>query len=137
MRISFVIVGNQENPNGNPIPYHRATQGSRWNHASQRYEAWKAHVQLALMGAVKRGRSEMEKTIYRRICSGSKPIIKTDQKQRTDIFIYWANHAHADPDNILKGINDALYESDKFVSCSADFVQSSDGRGRVTVILTL
>ena len=65
-----------------------------------------------------------------------KPIdIKT--KCRIDIFITWANGVHGDPDNILKGINDALFQNDKLVACSADFTEKPTGQGTVDVTITL
>ena len=37
----------EEDEKGNPLGYHRTTQKSKWNDASQRYEAWKEYVRSA------------------------------------------------------------------------------------------
>lgn len=110
MVYEFTIWGNQEGP-GNPIPYHRTTQRARFTPEHRRYEAWKNHVVAAFL----RGTHYHQKHI------GTKPI-KHAGKARLDAMIYWHDNTHGDPDNILKGINDALFVNDKRVACSVDFV---------------
>lgn len=68
---------------------------------------------------------------------GDKPIIVRDKKMRTDIKIFWASKHHGDPDNVLKGINDALYQNDKLVAGSVDFEYDPDKKGRVEVTITI
>lgn len=51
-----------------------------------------------------------------------------------DIKIEWANGAHADGDNIFKGIADALFVNDKQVSAgSFESKMSEDKVGKVFV----
>lgn len=106
----FTIQGNQDNPLGNPLGYHRATQGSKWNDKYKRYQAWKDHVCDAMRDA-----GHLPYTIR-------KPLT-TDKAvwTRMDIKIYFANDARSDPDNVWKGIADALFDNDKYLSGSFDF----------------
>lgn len=121
----FTVMGNQENPRGNPIPYHRQTQkSSRFDPAALRYQAWKQHVVSAFVKdtgwtvnkwvrpSMLRGR----KFVYGSALSSSK-----DNKYRMSIMIYFADYSHADPDNIFKGIADALFDSDKYLAGEFDF----------------
>lgn len=107
----FTIQGNQENKKGNPIPYHRTTQGSFWNKSSKRYKAWKEYVREQYAQAHKSGSlPEVKPTLK----DGPEPI-KGKVKGTVQVHIYFAGENHADPDNIVKGINDALFENDKHV----------------------
>lgn len=90
MRHTFTIYGSQESLDANPIPYHRTTQGSFWNKGSKRYAAWKQYVRLAA-GKCFEGTPRGE--------------VRTE--------IYFGKENHADSDNIIKGILDALFENDK------------------------
>ncbi|HEY8191247.1 MAG TPA: hypothetical protein VIG74_02390 [Alphaproteobacteria bacterium] len=107
MRIEFTIYGNHEDRRGNPLPYHRATQRSKWSKAHQRYIAWKAYVQKEFAKAA-RG------LIPDRY--GYEPI-GGEPRALVEATIFFLPHlkAHGDPDNIVKGISDALFESDKEV----------------------
>jgi len=145
MKIEFTIHGNQENPKGNPIPYHRATQKSTWSPEAKRYEAWKSYVQenfrrlILKIGFINEITDETPEEIRTRLSKGKviKPIFLRKKKMHTDIFIHWANHAHGDPDNILKGINDALFQNDKLVAGSVDFAEKPTGEGKVEVMITI
>lgn len=107
--MKFIIYGNQEDAKGNPIPYHRSTQGGQWKPAVIRYNEWKDHVAKAYCDA------SGVTTVAR------KPIPKQAGKVYVDILIFYKDKKHADSDNIAKGINDALFENDKFVAGSYDF----------------
>jgi len=100
--IEFTLVGNQSDKAGNPIPYHRTTQASFWNKDSKRYNAWKQFV-----------RQEYWLQTAKKI-SGHKPFNKAF-KGKVEVYIEFKNESHADPDNIAKGILDALFENDKHV----------------------
>ena len=50
--IKFTIKGNQEKPDGNPIPYLRTTQGSQWTDKAIRYREWKSKVVAAYIDAL-------------------------------------------------------------------------------------
>jgi hypothetical protein len=94
MMFRFGIHGNQENPKGNPIPYHRTTQRAKWKDpGARRYAAWKKFVQQhALEAGLK-----IEK-------------LKKDGHYRLDVTCFFVGEAHADAENIRKGISDALFE---------------------------
>ena len=111
--MKFVIYGNQENRKGNPIGYHRTTQGSYWNEGSRRYKAWKDYVVAAY------DRAANAATI------SGKPIVSRE-KSYLHTMIYYANNARPDPDNVQKGVADALFENDKNVAGSYDFAIDKD-----------
>ena len=128
--ITFTIHGNQEHPNGNPIPYFRTTQAGQWTKGAKRYHAWKDYVKKAWSkaGVPKEYNDELAK----------KPIPATKEKIRMTIKIYWMNRAHADCDNVFKGIADALFMNDKYlVSDGFDYEYCPEKRGRVEVTITL
>ena len=115
----FEIIGNQENPIGNPLGYHRTTQGGLWNKGSKRYAAWKQYVMAAFL------KTNRLDTLL---------IELGDVSVRVDIFILWANEKHADCDNVFKGILDALFKNDKGVAAgSFESARAGDGVGRVCV----
>ena len=126
-RLTFIIRGNQEDPEGNPIGYHRTTQGSYWNEGSRRYYAWKEYV----VAAFERG--------TRRTPKEGKPLaLKKGEKAQVAIKVYWKNGAHADLENIVKGVLDSLFENDKCVNgIKATCEPAEDGKGRVEVEITL
>ena len=53
------------------------------------------------------------------------------------IKIHWVNGVHADPDNVFKGLADALFKNDKFLDGAFESQYASDGRGKVEVEITL
>ncbi len=90
----FDIHGNQKNPNGNPIPYHRTTQRAKWKDpAARRYAAWKKFVQQhALEAGLKIGE------------------LKKNGHYRLDVVCFFVGERHGDPGNVRKGIEDSLFE---------------------------
>lgn len=127
-QIAFSIRGNQENPDGNPIPYERSTQRGQWMPRVKRYREWQNYVRKIFSEAAERGPIAEY--------FDEKPIPKTKQKITMDITIFWANDAHGDSDNIWKGIADALFENDKYVSGSFEFFQSGEKKGIVYVTIS-
>lgn len=107
--MKITVKGNQEDVKGNPIPYHRTTQGSYWNKSSKRYNAWKNHVVNAYCDQT--GTKD----------DGKKPVKKSVERYNMDIMVYFKDKTHADSDNVFKGIADALFENDKYLSGSFDF----------------
>jgi len=99
----LVIYGNQEDPKeGNPIPYYRMTQKSKWKDKyAKRYNAWKKYVQQCWL----------EKF-------GKYPDFEPTGTYQLNVFCHFmaygpdVHDGHGDPDNIRKGIQDALFESD-------------------------
>lgn len=119
--MKFIIKGNQENPLGNPIGYTRTTQGSKWSPNYARYCAWKEYVVAAFDRAANTATWE------------GKPI-KSKEKMYLHTFMFFANKKHPDPDNVAKGVADALFQNDKLVAGSYDFSFDKDNP-RVEVII--
>jgi hypothetical protein len=132
MIFNFVILGNPEDPKGNPVPYKRTTQASKWSPEYQKYVMWKAHVQKAF--AKKRLVSERQADNLNFLKHG-KPLDFGKKKINVTVMISFVNDHHGDPDNVLKGINDALFVNDKYVACSVDFIRATDGQGMVAVTI--
>lgn len=127
MNLSFVIRGNQEDTSGNPLGYHRTTQGSYWNAGSRRYAAWKDYVV-----------SEFERGTQRKPKQGKPLTIAKNEAAQVSMRIFWHNKAHADIDNVLKGILDALFVDDKGINgISATSEPAKDGKGKVEIDITL
>lgn len=112
--MKFTVYGNQENPKGNPIGYHRTTQGSYWNKGSKRYNAWKEYVTACYERSV-------PSQVRLAASLGQKPIDLGKGKAYLHTMIYYANNTRPDPDNVQKGIADALFVNDKNVAGSYDF----------------
>jgi len=102
--VKFTIYGNQENPKGNPLGYHRTTQGSYWNESSKRYYNWKIYVAEAYCEATSV-----------QCHMGEKPIKSGKEKIYLHTKIFFANDSRSDPDNVQKGIADSLFKNDKYV----------------------
>jgi len=123
MSITFVV-------HGDPVPYTRMTQGqvklmripdSRISPAGKkvkdkikRYFTWKEFVNAHTLS------------------------LHFERSPKTKIFLnvmcYFKNKAHADPENIRKGIQDAIFEQDKMVAGAVDFDYDKDNpRCEVTI----
>lgn len=140
MEINFVIEGNQESPTGNPIPYTRVTQGTTWTDKALRYGAWKDYVVQKFEKSAKTCGFPLaldDKTAVLEMIRTKrppKPINLAKKSARMDILIEWSNEAHADCDNVFKGILDALFVNDKGVTAgSFDSKKSADGVGKVFI----
>lgn len=46
---------------------------------------------------------------------------KPKEKTHLNVMVYFRNKKHADPENIRKGIQDAIFEDDKYVAGCVDF----------------
>jgi len=114
--VSFIVFGNQEDENeGNPIPYTRTTQASKWSPRYMRYTAWKTYVVAQYLDTVfpnKQIRREDMGEIHDLL---EKKPIKKGVRARVVAHIFFGKENHSDPDNIVKGINDALFMDDKHV----------------------
>ena len=125
----FIVRGNQEDSNGNPIPYLRSTQKSQWLPKVVRYNEWKTYVQNAFLKEydLPLGLSQKEQLKTRK-------VIGLTDKCRVRTAIFFRTEAHADPDNIVKGILDALFVNDKHVDVTTDHYCHSDSpRVEVTI----
>jgi Holliday junction resolvase RusA-like endonuclease len=132
--IQFTIKGNQDDYEGNPLPYLRVVRRALWLPQAKKYNAWKAYIR---------------KVVYHDypeflMCAGK--VLLTDVQPfttshsriaRMDIKIFWMNGVHGDPDNIFKGIADAIFKNDKYLDGSFESRNSTDGKGRVDVTITL
>ena len=58
--ILFSIYGNQENPEKNPIPYHRVVGRALWLPKARRYNAWKQYVVDAYLSSLNRVNKQFE-----------------------------------------------------------------------------
>lgn len=125
--ITFTIKGNQEDIEGNPVPYVRVVSRALWLPSAQRYHAWKEYVRSIFFRNYPEFSSEHVQPLNTKI----------SERARMSIKIYWVNGAHADPDNIFKGLADALFHNDKFLDGVFESYYASDGKGRVEVEITL
>lgn len=125
--IKFTIKGNPDDIEGNPVPYVRVVGRALWLPKAKKYHAWKQYV-----------RSIFHQQ-YPEFPIGKVQPLTTKMSARAllAIDIYWVNGVHADPDNIFKGLADALFENDKFLDGSFESHYASDGKGRVEVEIYL
>lgn len=65
----------------------------------------------------------------------TKPLTILKNSARMDIKIAWANEHHGDPDNIFKGIADALFYDDKHLAGSFEFEHGKDGKVEVNILI--
>jgi len=128
--VKFEIRGNQENDEGNPIPYVRSTQRGQFKPNVRRYSMWKHYVLRAFYDKYP---NFSPKVNAAPIFSGKIFATSRTNPMRMKLMIYFASDAHADPDNIFKGIADALFSNDKYLAVQADFAESADKKGKVVV----
>lgn len=136
MIFEFTIYGNQENPEGNPIPYHRSTQGAKWNPEHKRYLAWKTFVAREAKNAGLVPELTNEAKIYYARHNTPPHPVQGNPHGRVEANIFFGNEAHADPDNIVKGILDAVFRSDKHIDVCTHH-SCGNSRPRVGVKITL
>lgn len=111
--IKFTIVGTHDSPDANPIPYKRLTQKMKYTSRGVEYEHWKAHVVKAFLDSLDR---QAQQPYIRNLQLKRKPIaLQPNQKARLTVHIRFKDEKHGDPDNVAKGINDALFIDDKHV----------------------
>jgi hypothetical protein len=96
--VTFSIDGNQADPNGNPIPYERQTQrGSFARPQARRYHKWKDYVRFCWVQQIGKRLPQIPNGRYRLDCTVFFKKAATGTCQ------------HADPENVRKGIQDALF----------------------------
>lgn len=141
--IKFTIPGNHEDSTGNPIPKIKRTRHQYWTPEAQRYAQWKEYVQSCFYGksniyeipVVLDGRKRNFIGITKQRI---KPItLGKGQHARMDLKIWWANEAHADPENVFGSIADAIFQDDKNLDGSFRARIAKDGKGRVEVAITI
>lgn len=132
--IQFTIKGNPEDIYGNPVPYVRVVGRALWLPGAKKYHAWKSYVRRCFY----KGYPEFVMCDGKKILIDDQPLTtKMSEKARMDIKIFWMNGLHADPDNVFKGIADALFKNDKFLDGSFESDYAPDSKGRVEVSITL
>ena len=90
--VYFTVLGNHEDPKGNPIGYTRTTQRQKFKDPkAKRYEAWKDYVWNCLL-------KREEKP----------PRYENGQKIVVSCYIEYKDRRRPDPGNVVKGIADAL-----------------------------
>lgn len=136
MIYEFTIYGNQESPEGNPIPYHRSTQGAKWNPAHQRYLAWKTFVQREAKNAGLIPELTNEQKKHYALRNTPPHPVQGEPRGMVEAVIFFGNEQHADPDNIVKGILDAVFRSDKHIDVHTKHC-CGNSRPRVEVKITL
>lgn len=120
--LRFLVQGNQEDKKGNPMGYFRTTQNSFWTKGAKRYANWKDYVRKEFAKIPNlEPRFKGEKTYL----IGKKNIVKVpyltplfldkNESAEIDLKVYVKGNKHADADNILKGVLDALFFNDKRV----------------------
>lgn len=143
MTIKFIIPANQGDPTGNPIPYERSTQRTFWNQRDRRYHAWKDYVRGFCWEAINKLQGEpmiiddTELALkFRKFDPGAKPL-QLKRKCHMHILATYKHNAHADTDNVWKGIADALFKNDKNVAGSFDFEVVDRCTPKVEVTITI
>ena len=133
-KLSFVVKGNQDDWHGNPIPYTRVVKRALWLPEAKRYNAWKSYIRRSFYGEYPAYLMRAGNTLL----TDLQPF-KTSaaSKARMDVRIYWMNGIHGDPDNIFKGVADALFKNDKFLDGSFESHYSPDVKGYLEIDITL
>ncbi len=144
MEIKFTIYGNQEDSTGNPVPYTRVVGRALWVPGALKYAAWKDYVRKCYFEEYQLYGMPVlidDKIDLKNMALAGKykpqPIRLTRQKARMDLKIYFKNGHHADPDNIFKGIADALFRDDKDLDGSFCSEISASGEGRVEISIKI
>lgn len=109
---------------GHPVGYMRTTQaGCKFDRQYKRYQAYKSAVVAAFLDQVT---GEW---------GSPKPLTTTSEsKTHVSIKIYFKNRIHADPSNVHKAIEDALFACDKYCEGSFNFgYDSTNPRVEVTL----
>lgn len=134
--VNFRVYGNQENLKGNPIPYTRTTQGTKFTEKAMRYAAWKGHVVASYMDYIQ-GMEIIDRSEFGDVHDflSQKPINTGKKRIHMDINCYYVNDTHADSDNVFKGIADALFVNDKYLSGSFTFEYSDTPRVDITLYI--
>jgi hypothetical protein len=71
------------------------------------------------------------------MAQGKKPVDLGRRPALMNLQIFWGKRSHGDPDNIWKGIADALFQNDNDVSGCFSSHSASDKVGRVEVEIHL
>lgn len=127
-KYTFEVIGNQEDPKGNPLGYFRMTQGTKWSTAAQKYLKWKSHVVKAFNKAGYQHHNPLNFA----------PVsLQKNEAARVDISIVFANERRADCDNVYKGVLDALFENDKQVMAGSFYAVVDSSGGKISIEINI
>lgn len=134
--ITFTIYGNPKKKNGNPMPYTRTTQGSKFSKKALEYSAWKGHVVASYLDHID-GMKKIDRADFgdAHDLIQRKPIKATKNKMHMSIHSTFVDDTHGDSDNVFKGIADALFQNDKYLEGSFTFERGDVGKVEVTISL--
>jgi hypothetical protein len=125
MNICFTVLGNQEGEKKNPVPYTRMTQKGKFKPRAQKYLKYQQYVVGAFLDHMQHCRcfSRIEKQAMLLRCAQTKFPLTADRKTEVNCMIYFKDRNHGDPENVRKGIIDALFKDDKKVIgyCNYDY----------------
>lgn len=152
MKIAFTIDGNHKDIGGNPIPYKRLVRGS-FRKGDSNYLEWEEYVRSRFYAtariidadpdilAIKDGGRIIALYDQKAGIPEKKPIDISTRLMQLDLRIGFKNGAHGDPDNIFKGIADALFINDKNLYGTFPVpehgARAPDGKGKVEALLTI
>lgn len=131
--IKFTIKGNPDDSEGNAVPYVRVVGKALWLPKARKYHAWKEFVRSIFY----REYPEFSMSGADQLRQVQPLTTKISERAKMAIKIHWVNGVHADPDNVFKGLADALFKNDKFLDGSFESDYSADGKGSVEVEITL
>jgi hypothetical protein len=132
----------------NPVPYTRATQRQKWTPSVKRYHRWCNALRECFASAAPMEPAPMEGVAHfgevNYYSRKTPPIVlHKEQKRRVivtvETCIVWADEAHADADNVHKGVLDSLFTNDKLVNrhhIEADYTDDDTPPG-LTVHITI
>ena len=110
MRISFTVPGD-------PVPYLRMTQGQ-----VKLMRIPDRKISGPGMKVKKKIRRYLEYKDRARLVSSRYEFLRAPtEKVYLNVFVYFSSRRHGDPENIRKGIQDAVFEQDRYVAGSVDF----------------
>lgn len=119
--VCFTIEGNSAGIGENPIPYTRTTQRQKYSDRYKRYTEWKTFVVARYLDVTFPAKRAIKREDFGDVHDllERKPI-KAGVRASVMINIFFAHSkngkcTHADPDNVVKGIVDALFMDDKHV----------------------
>lgn len=113
----------------NPVPYTRTTQAAKWNPRYLKYIAWRDVIKTAFFDKHPKvyGQNEFMRKLH--------PLREEGPWHITTKIYYKSKQSQGDPDNVHKGINDALFRTDKYVCGSYTFgYDKKNPRVEVTVV---
>ena len=103
---------------GEPVPYLRMTQGQ-----VKLMRIADCNISAKGMKVKERLRKYFTWKDWVYACSAKYPIEREPKtKVYMNVFCYFRNRTHGDPENIRKGIQDAIYKQDRYVAGAVDFL---------------